>query len=74
MQVGAGPSGLITALVLRHNGIPVRIIDKEETVRNIGQRGAGVVVGALSRHRRPVTEKTPIASNIRVVQVVGRSR
>lgn len=43
-QVGAGPAGLVAALTLRKNGIPVRIIEKEETVRNIGQRGAGIMV------------------------------
>ncbi|KAF9524863.1 FAD binding domain-containing protein [Crepidotus variabilis] len=40
--VGAGPSGLIAALTLIRNGIPVRIIEKSITPR-IGQRGAGVM-------------------------------
>lgn len=30
--------------MLRQNGVPVRIIEKEETIRNIGQRGAGIMV------------------------------
>ncbi|KAJ7779006.1 FAD binding domain-containing protein [Mycena metata] len=40
--VGAGPSGLVLALVLLQNGVPVRIIDKERTHR-IGSRAAGVM-------------------------------
>ena len=46
-QVGAGPAGLVAALTLRKNGISVRIIEKEETVRNIGQRGAGIMVSTV---------------------------
>ncbi|KAJ6477140.1 monooxygenase [Mycena vitilis] len=38
---GAGPSGLILALVLLNNGISVRIIDKELKYR-VGSRGSGV--------------------------------
>ncbi|KIJ15756.1 hypothetical protein PAXINDRAFT_51866, partial [Paxillus involutus ATCC 200175] len=40
--VGAGPSGLVAALALLRNGIPVRIIAKETEPR-IGERGAGLV-------------------------------
>ncbi|KAG2752601.1 hypothetical protein P692DRAFT_20667657, partial [Suillus brevipes Sb2] len=39
--VGAGPAGLVTALMLLQNGIPVRIIDKDPNPR-IGQRGPGI--------------------------------
>ncbi|KAJ7703976.1 FAD binding domain-containing protein [Mycena rosella] len=39
--VGAGPSGLVLALILLKNGVPVRIIDKERTHR-IGSRGPGL--------------------------------
>ncbi|KAK7001804.1 FAD-binding-3 domain-containing protein [Favolaschia claudopus] len=39
--VGAGPSGLVLALVLLENGVSVRIIDKEPAHRP-GTRGAGV--------------------------------
>ncbi|KAF8810119.1 hypothetical protein BYT27DRAFT_7186980 [Phlegmacium glaucopus] len=39
--VGAGPSGLILALTLLRNGVPVRIIEKSLSPR-IGQRGAGI--------------------------------
>ncbi|KAJ7093880.1 FAD binding domain-containing protein [Mycena belliarum] len=38
---GAGPSGLILALVLLQNGVSVRIIEKESKHR-IGSRGSGV--------------------------------
>ncbi|KAG2125949.1 FAD binding domain-containing protein [Suillus clintonianus] len=41
LVVGAGPAGLVAALTLRQNGIPVRIIDKEPNPR-IGQRGPGI--------------------------------
>ncbi|KAG2118481.1 FAD binding domain-containing protein [Suillus clintonianus] len=37
--VGAGPVGLVAALTLLQNGVPVRIIDKDTNPR-IGQRGA----------------------------------
>ncbi|KAG1791742.1 FAD binding domain-containing protein [Suillus plorans] len=39
--VGAGPVGLVAALTLLKNGIPVRIIDKDPHPR-IGQRGTGI--------------------------------
>ncbi|OAX35475.1 FAD/NAD(P)-binding domain-containing protein [Rhizopogon vinicolor AM-OR11-026] len=39
--VGAGPVGLVAALTLLQNGIPVRIIDKDPNPR-IGRRGAGI--------------------------------
>ncbi|KAF8178220.1 FAD binding domain-containing protein [Mycena galopus ATCC 62051] len=38
---GAGPSGLILALILLQNGVSVRIIDKEVKHR-IGSRGTGI--------------------------------
>ncbi|KAG2066519.1 hypothetical protein BDR04DRAFT_965893, partial [Suillus decipiens] len=38
---GAGPAGLVAALTLLQNGIPVRIIDKDPNPR-IGQRGPGI--------------------------------
>ncbi|KAJ6581423.1 FAD binding domain-containing protein [Mycena capillaripes] len=44
--VGAGPSGLVMALALRRNGVPVRLIDKETTSR-LGQRGAGIMPRSL---------------------------
>ncbi|EGN96518.1 hypothetical protein SERLA73DRAFT_184588 [Serpula lacrymans var. lacrymans S7.3] len=39
--VGAGPSGLVAALTLLRNNIPVRIIDKEPFHKS-GQRGPGI--------------------------------
>ncbi|KJA28255.1 hypothetical protein HYPSUDRAFT_51621 [Hypholoma sublateritium FD-334 SS-4] len=47
---GAGPSGLVLALSLRKNGIPVRIIDKELGPR-LGERGAGVSARSLELHK-----------------------
>ena len=44
-QVGAGPTGLSLALALVKNGIPVRIINKAQTVHQ-EQRGLGIQVGA----------------------------
>ncbi|KAG0702987.1 FAD binding domain-containing protein [Suillus ampliporus] len=41
LVVGAGPAGLVAALTLLQNGIPVRIIDKDPSPR-IGQRGPGI--------------------------------
>ncbi|KAG1875472.1 FAD binding domain-containing protein [Suillus subalutaceus] len=41
LVVGAGPVGMVAALTLLQNGIPVRIIDKDPHHR-IGQRGAGI--------------------------------
>ncbi|KAG1844656.1 FAD binding domain-containing protein [Suillus subalutaceus] len=41
LVVGAGPAGLVAALTLLQNGIPVRIIDKEHNHR-MGQRGPGI--------------------------------
>ncbi|KAF9474986.1 hypothetical protein BDN70DRAFT_884267 [Pholiota conissans] len=48
--VGAGPSGLILALVLRRNGIPVRVIEKTTEHRK-GQRGAGIMPRSLEVFR-----------------------
>ncbi|KAJ6621411.1 hypothetical protein B0H10DRAFT_2163200 [Mycena sp. CBHHK59/15] len=42
LEVGAGPSGLVLALALCRNGVPVRLIDKEIKPR-LGQRGAGIM-------------------------------
>ncbi|KAK7028003.1 hypothetical protein VNI00_015090 [Paramarasmius palmivorus] len=39
--VGAGPSGLILALLLLRNNLSVRIIDKRDDFK-VGQRGAGI--------------------------------
>ncbi|KAG1812522.1 FAD binding domain-containing protein [Suillus subaureus] len=42
LVVGAGPAGLVAALTLLQNGIPVRIIDKDPNPR-MGQRGPGIM-------------------------------
>ncbi|KZT07593.1 monooxygenase [Laetiporus sulphureus 93-53] len=39
--VGAGPTGLVLALTLAQNGIPIRIIEKDIKY-HVGQRGAGI--------------------------------
>ncbi|KAJ7754143.1 FAD binding domain-containing protein [Mycena maculata] len=44
--VGAGPTGLILALILLQNGVSVRIINKEVEHR-IGSRGAGIQARTL---------------------------
>ncbi|KAL0953688.1 hypothetical protein HGRIS_004884 [Hohenbuehelia grisea] len=44
--VGAGPTGLVLALVLRQNGVRVRIIEKDLAAR-VGQRGAGIMPRSL---------------------------
>ena len=40
-QSGSGPSGLVLALTLAKNGIPIRIIEKDREFHQ-GQRGSGV--------------------------------
>ncbi|KAG2131334.1 FAD binding domain-containing protein [Suillus clintonianus] len=44
--VGAGPAGLVAALTLLQNGIPVRIIEQDSKPR-IGQRGPGIFPRSL---------------------------
>lgn len=44
--VGAGPSGLVLALILLQSGVPVRIIEKQHEAR-LGQRGAGIMPRSL---------------------------
>ncbi|EGN99604.1 hypothetical protein SERLA73DRAFT_72408 [Serpula lacrymans var. lacrymans S7.3] len=48
--VGAGPSALVAALTLLRNGIPVRVIEKEDTYR-LGQRGSGLIPRSLELFR-----------------------
>jgi ribulose 1,5-bisphosphate synthetase/thiazole synthase len=45
-QVGAGPAGLVLALSLLQNGVPVRIIDKLPKFP-VGQRGSGIQVRSV---------------------------
>ncbi|KAF9563981.1 pentachlorophenol 4-monooxygenase [Agrocybe pediades] len=60
--VGGGPSGLILALSLLHNGVPVRIIEKTSQPR-LGQRGAGLMPRTLElfSYLRIVDDVTKIA-------------
>ncbi|KZT20172.1 FAD-binding monooxygenase [Neolentinus lepideus HHB14362 ss-1] len=44
--VGAGPTGLVLALTLRQNGVPVRIIDKVAKP-HVGSRGSGIMPRTL---------------------------
>ncbi|EPQ61272.1 hypothetical protein GLOTRDRAFT_113667 [Gloeophyllum trabeum ATCC 11539] len=44
--VGAGPAGLVLALTLVQNGVPVRVIDKAPAPP-VGQRGAGIMPRTL---------------------------
>ncbi|KAA1469139.1 hypothetical protein DENSPDRAFT_560720 [Dentipellis sp. KUC8613] len=46
LVVGAGPTGLVAALTLAQNGIPVRIIERLPE-HLVGQRGAGIMPRVL---------------------------
>ncbi|KAI5835533.1 hypothetical protein K523DRAFT_359890 [Schizophyllum commune Tattone D] len=48
--VGAGPSGLVTALCLVQNGLRVRVIDKLATPRR-GQKGSGIQPRTLELYK-----------------------
>ncbi|KII86158.1 hypothetical protein PLICRDRAFT_177744 [Plicaturopsis crispa FD-325 SS-3] len=50
LVVGAGPAGLVAALNLAQNGVPVRIIDKDRKYF-IGQRGALVAPRTLEAYK-----------------------
>ncbi|KAJ7720565.1 FAD binding domain-containing protein [Mycena maculata] len=57
LVVGAGPSGLVAALSLLRNGVPVRLIDREPTSR-LGSRGAGIMPRSLELfHTLGVSDK-----------------
>ncbi|KAJ7778102.1 FAD binding domain-containing protein [Mycena metata] len=67
--VGAGPAGLILAIILRQNGIAVRIIDKEKAHR-VGSRGFGIqprtlelydILGVLPAISKAATPLLPMA-------------
>ncbi|KAK7038891.1 hypothetical protein VNI00_010525 [Paramarasmius palmivorus] len=66
--VGAGPSGLVLALLLCRNGLSVRIIDKS-TEFKVGQRAAGIhartlelykLLGILSKVEKHLTKFPPM--------------
>ncbi|KAH9479253.1 Flavin-dependent monooxygenase [Psilocybe cubensis] len=48
--IGAGPSGLVLALTLGKNGIPVRIMEKEPSPRR-AERGPGLQPRSLELHK-----------------------
>ncbi|KAF9550614.1 hypothetical protein CPC08DRAFT_674788 [Agrocybe pediades] len=50
LVVGSGPSGLVLALTLAKNGVPVRIIEKEPA-RFPGERGAGIMPRTLELYK-----------------------
>ncbi|KZP23359.1 hypothetical protein FIBSPDRAFT_919161 [Athelia psychrophila] len=56
--VGAGPAGLIAALTLLQNGVPVRIIAKEESYRP-GQRGSGISARTLEIYKFLGVDEVP---------------
>ncbi|KAF8915485.1 hypothetical protein CPB85DRAFT_1293246 [Mucidula mucida] len=43
---GAGPTGLVLAISLLKQGVPVRLIDKDSTYR-VGYKGSGIMVSFL---------------------------
>lgn len=45
-QVGAGPVGMVLALLLKQMGVPARIIEKN-TVPRVGSKGAGLQVAYI---------------------------
>lgn len=57
--MGGGPSGLVLAISLLQNGIPVRIIEKNANPR-LGQRGAGIMVGVLILAFEVVSNLLPV--------------
>ncbi|KII92612.1 hypothetical protein PLICRDRAFT_37389 [Plicaturopsis crispa FD-325 SS-3] len=50
LVVGAGPSGLVAALNLAQNGVPVRIVDKAPKYFE-GERGAGIQPRTLEAYK-----------------------
>ncbi|KAF9644831.1 hypothetical protein BDM02DRAFT_3149779 [Thelephora ganbajun] len=50
LVVGAGPAGLVLALSLLQNGVPVRIIDKAQK-HPVGQRGSGIQPRSMELYR-----------------------
>ncbi|KAI9572352.1 FAD binding domain-containing protein [Boletus coccyginus] len=51
LVAGSGPTGLVAALTLLQNNIPVRIITKELDY-HVGQRGAGIWPRTFESHQR----------------------
>ncbi|KZV61628.1 hypothetical protein PENSPDRAFT_693241 [Peniophora sp. CONT] len=51
LVVGAGPVGLVAALVLAQNDVSIRIIDQLPNFDNIGQRGASLQPRSLEAYK-----------------------
>ena len=62
IQVGAGPSGLVLALVLLKNRVPVRVIEKL-TEYHHGERGPGLMVCHLSLYFARLLSNMLLASH-----------
>ncbi|KAK7047492.1 hypothetical protein VNI00_006723 [Paramarasmius palmivorus] len=73
---GAGPSGLVLALLLLRNGVPVRIIDKRNEF-NVGQRGAGLHARTLELYKLlgilPEVEKRSTPMPLRKIYLPGNN-
>ncbi|KAH7912300.1 FAD-binding monooxygenase [Hygrophoropsis aurantiaca] len=68
LVAGAGPSGLVAALTLLRNNIPVRIIEKEP-IHRIGQRGPGIYPRSLELfHFLEVPEVDAVSTPIPLIQ------
>ncbi|KAH7912298.1 hypothetical protein BJ138DRAFT_1178955 [Hygrophoropsis aurantiaca] len=68
LVAGAGPSGLVAALTLLRNNIPVRIIEKEP-IHRIGQRGPGIFPRSLELfHFLEVPEVDAVSKPIPLIQ------
>ncbi|KAF9453538.1 hypothetical protein P691DRAFT_800166 [Macrolepiota fuliginosa MF-IS2] len=62
--VSGGPSGLVLAISLLQNGVPVRIIEKNASPR-LGQRGAGIMASAFpSQSSRSFLTFSPSSSPV----------
>ncbi|KAH7907326.1 hypothetical protein BJ138DRAFT_1137595 [Hygrophoropsis aurantiaca] len=69
LVAGAGPSGLVAALTLIRNNIPVRIIEKEP-IHRIGQRGPGIFPRSLELfHFLGVPEINAVSTPFLLAQV-----
>ncbi|KAG2352900.1 monooxygenase [Suillus spraguei] len=69
LVVGAGPAGLVVALTLLQNGVPVRIINKDLNPR-IGQRGPGIKARSFELFNFPdVPEVNDLGKPVPVIRL-----
>ncbi|KAF4566117.1 hypothetical protein EYR40_002068 [Pleurotus pulmonarius] len=68
--VGAGPTGLILAITLALNGVRARVIERD-TVRKIGQRGAGIHPRSLEMHHLLGTASDILSSSSQIPQMAA---